>query len=109
MRGNIQIRCKLQPFDGDLLETKQFLMDNVQKHPNHHLTHSHTHGVGENADEEAEAPRPLSASTPTPMFTRVVVHEITLTELKSAHALANNSPQVTIHCGSWHGATEVNN
>lgn len=49
----------------------------------------------------------LSQSTPTPVFTRVCIHEVEMWDLKSVHTIQNNSPVLAVHCGEWRDATEV--
>jgi hypothetical protein len=139
VKGTVQIRCKIQPFDGDLLETKQFLKDRVQSgHKERKMSRMSAVSPSskgsrgsrrllstkslsirsflvkdddeqENDEEEVSSfnKRPLSATTPTPIFTRVCVHEILLTELRAAHTIAKNAPVVSFHCGSYNAKTDA--
>jgi hypothetical protein len=62
--------------------------------------------VGPESEEVAQL-KPLSASTPTPIFTRVCIHEILLTEMKAAHTIAKNCPVVSFQCGQYSAKTDV--
>ncbi len=98
LKGNVTIRLKVEPFKGDVADTLQYFASNSSQ------SHSQAF-VG--LPKSQSGFNQLSVSTPTPLFTRVCIHEIDLTELKSVHALGRNAPSIKLVCGDWDGSTDV--